>query len=64
MQSMKRGEAGAVGDETGALQDSGSGEEPSVDGRHPEGSAPDGEQEEEADESTENREVVKTADPR
>ena len=31
MQSMKRGEAGAVGDETEALQDGGSGEEPSVD---------------------------------
>ena len=31
MQSMKRGEVGAVGDETEALQDGGSGEEPSVD---------------------------------
>jgi len=59
MQSMKRGEVGAVGDETEALQDGGSGEEPSVD------VGADGEQEEEgADESTEKREVVKMADPR
>jgi len=59
MQSMKRGEVGAVGDETEALQDGGSGEEPSVD------VGADGEQEEEGtDESTEKREVVKMADPR
>ena len=53
-----RGEAGAVGDETEALQNGGSGEEPSVDVEA------EGEQEEETDESTEKREVVKMADPR
>ena len=54
----KRGEVGAVGDETEALQDGGSGEEPSVE------VADDGEQEEETYESTEKREVVKMVDPR
>ena len=43
----ERCEVGAVGDEMEALQDGGSGEEPSVDAKD------DGEQEEGADESTE-----------
>ena len=55
----ERGEVGAVGGETEALQNGGSGEEPSVDVKD------DGEQEEEeTDESAEKREVVKMADPR
>ena len=54
-----RGEAGAGGDEMEALQDGGSGEEPSVDVKD------DGErEEEEVEENTEKREVVKMADPR
>ena len=55
----ERGEVGAVGGETEALQNGGSGEEPSVDVKE------DGErEEEETDESAEKREVVKMADPR
>ena len=54
----ERGEVGAVGDEMEALQDGGSGEEPSVDVKD------DGEQEEEeAGGNAEKREVVKMADP-